>query len=67
MRCTYIRYKSFKFTDLESRMVVARAEGEGREMGSCLMCTEFQFCWMKSPGDLLHSNARVLDTIEVHT
>ena len=56
-------HKTTKLRETASRKLVARGWGSrgGRSY------TELQFCKMKIPGDLLHTNANILNTIELYT
>ena len=57
-----------KFTEIESKMMVARGSGEGALGSCCSVGTEFQFYNMKGVlGDLVHNNMNVLEAVELCT
>ena len=46
--------------------MVTRNQGEGEIGSRWLMGTEFHFCKMSEPGDLVHNNANIGDTTELY-
>ena len=55
-----------RFIETENRMVVNRSLGRGEIGSCCLMGIEFQFCKMKSSGELLHNSVSILNIIETY-
>ena len=57
--------REVKFIETESRMMVDRSLG-GEIPHCCLMGREFQFCRMKSFGELLHNNVNLPNITETY-
>ena len=47
--------------------MVTRQDWGGGGFGSCLIDTEFQFCKMRSSGNLLHDDVNIVNTTELYS